>query len=79
MQMFVDFGQLIHNQFQDKDGQKLPHDLMSGAYRVRNLTDCTAQFHTDATRTFTDEWGVYTQFTSAGCGVNTTDFWQWSL
>jgi hypothetical protein len=41
-QMFVDFGKLIHNQVPDKNGQTLPRDLMSGAYRVRDLTDSAA-------------------------------------
>jgi hypothetical protein len=40
-QMFVDFGQLIHYQIPDKNGQILPHDLTFGAYRVRDLTDST--------------------------------------
>jgi hypothetical protein len=38
---------------------------------------CDGTAHTDNTGTFTDEWGMYTQFTPAGCGVNITDFWQW--
>jgi len=41
-QMFVDFGKLVHNQIPDKNGQTLPRDLMSGAYRVRDLTDSAA-------------------------------------
>jgi hypothetical protein len=40
-QMFVDFGKLIRDQVPDKDGRTLPRDLMSGAYRVRDLTDST--------------------------------------
>src|SRR5215469_12418472 len=41
-QMFVDFGQLIHNQIPDVNGQTLPANLTFGAYRVRDLTDSTA-------------------------------------
>jgi hypothetical protein len=40
-QMFVDFGQVIHDHIPDKNGQILPHDLTFGAYRVRDLTDST--------------------------------------
>ena len=41
-QMFVDFGQLIHNQIPSANGQTLPANLTFGAYRVRDLTDSAA-------------------------------------
>jgi len=37
--MLVDLGKLIRNQVPDKDGDTLPPDLTSGAYRIRDLTD----------------------------------------
>jgi hypothetical protein len=41
-QLFVDFGQLIHNQIPGANGQTLPANLTFGAYRVRDLTDSAA-------------------------------------
>jgi hypothetical protein len=38
---------------------------------------CNAQNTTDGGGNFTDEWGMYTGFTPAGCGQNVTDHWQW--
>jgi hypothetical protein len=38
-QMELDFGKLIHDQVPDNAGHRLPPDLTSGAYRVRDLTD----------------------------------------
>jgi len=37
--MELDFGRLIHDQVPDNAGHRLPPDLASGAYRVRDLTD----------------------------------------
>lgn len=38
---------------------------------------CNGQYMTDSSGGFTDEWGMYTGFTPAGCGVNIIDHWQW--
>jgi hypothetical protein len=38
---------------------------------------CNAQFHTSSNGVLQDEWGRYTGYTPAGCGVNITDHWQW--
>lgn len=42
-----------------------------------STAQCNAMFSTDGTGFFTDEWGMYTQYTPAGCGVTITDHWQW--
>jgi hypothetical protein len=41
-QMWLDFGNLIHDQVPDKDGHILPPDLASGTYRIRDLSDRAA-------------------------------------
>jgi len=41
-QMALDFGKLIHDRVPDKNGQFLPPDLASGAYRILDLTDHAA-------------------------------------
>jgi hypothetical protein len=38
-QMALDFGKLIHDRVPDKNGNTLPPDLTSGAYRLRDLTE----------------------------------------
>ena len=38
---------------------------------------CDATYHTDGGGNLTDQWGMYTGFTPAGCGENVTDHWQW--
>jgi len=41
-QIMVDFGELIRQQIPDKLGRTLPLDLVSGAYRIRDLADTAA-------------------------------------
>jgi len=38
---------------------------------------CNGQYSTDGGGNLTDQWAMYTGFTPAGCGENTTDHWQW--
>lgn len=38
-QMWIDVGELVHEQIPDKNGKTLPVDLASGSYEFRNLTD----------------------------------------
>lgn len=38
-QMLLNFGNLIHNQIADSDGHTLPPDLMTGTYRIKDLSD----------------------------------------
>jgi hypothetical protein len=38
---------------------------------------CDDTGHTGTDGSLTDEWGMYTQYTPAGCGLNVVDHWQW--
>ena len=42
-----------------------------------STSHCDGTDHTGASGIFTDEWGMYTGFTPAGCGKTITDHWQW--
>ncbi len=42
-----------------------------------STAQCNARYSTDSHGYFTDEWGMYTGYTPATCGVTITDHWQW--
>jgi len=42
-----------------------------------DTTHCDGTHHTGSDGMLTDEWGMYTGYTRAGCGVSITDHWQW--
>ena len=77
-QMPLDFGKLIHDRIPDKNGQSLPPNLTSGAYRILELTDDHAAADLYEGKVIVDKTYGHASYGCTICCGPTNPYMEWN-